>query len=66
MIVLSIEEYCHNCPNFSVEQNTDIMRCGFDTVAMRHTITCKSKGTCTALVAYLKEEKKNEKNNDRN
>lgn len=62
MITLEIEAYCHNCPNFTVEHNQDIMQCGFDTVCIRHTITCKNKDTCKALLAYLKEEQKNERN----
>lgn len=62
MIILEIKEYCHHCPNFTVEHKKDIVQCGFDTVEIGHKLTCTNKGTCEALLAYLKEEKKNERN----
>ena len=58
MIILDIEAYCQNCPNFSVEHNKSIMQSLGDPVYALHTLTCKRKDTCKALLAYLKEEQK--------
>lgn len=62
MIILQIEKYCHNCPDFepAVEKNTysnfDIDYCEERRYADT-LITCKYCNRCAGQMAYLKKQK---------
>jgi hypothetical protein len=64
MIVLNVEEYCHNCPDFEAYVERDI--CNFDIVLSasnmkcNHIITCEHEDRCRQIKKYLEEEVKNE------
>ena len=52
MIDLQIEDYCKDCNEFKVEQDTTSLNCiGFcETV---HTLSCEHAEKCKALKKYL-------------
>ena len=65
MIILQIENYCKDCPDFEVVQYTDKTyfneTYGNVCVSAEHILTCKHKHRCKSLMEYLKRtDKKNE------
>lgn len=58
MIILSVHEYCHNCPNFEAE----VMQENYEYSAAfgprckkySHTITCVHEQRCETMMDYLK------------
>ena len=54
MIDLKIEEYCKNCPNFKVEQDTNCCIADTRTVMTTHTLKCENAEICAHLLRYLK------------
>lgn len=50
MISLQIDEYCENCPDFEVKQET--MRIGFCDAS--HLLLCEHAGKCRNLYKHMK------------
>lgn len=50
MISLQVEEYCENCPDFEVKQET--LRIGF--CDSSHLLMCEHADKCRNLNKYLK------------
>lgn len=57
-VKLNVEEYCHECCNFSSETTTISDFDGNKTV----TVACEYSQHCKYLLKYLSEVKKNEHN----
>ena len=58
MIDLKIEEYCKNCPDFEVEQESNSLF-GFDIKETLHTLKCVHAEKCKAIKKYLEGKIKN-------
>lgn len=66
MIRLSIEDYCHNCPEFEVEvERSDMTLHGHNMMTgdpvvetqINRTIRCKHKERCRAIANHISEKK---------
>lgn len=56
MIVLRVEGYCQNCPDF--EADVDVSRCyGMNVNIINTLITCKHCERCASHMRYLEAEK---------
>lgn len=49
-INLDIEDYCHDCPDFEVE---DVVRTRYEDGVDDHIITCKFSERCDAIHNYI-------------
>ena len=66
MIIVSVEEYCHNCPEFETDTMMSCMK-NIDVenqsshILVTTTIECKHKEKCRAIYEYIKNSKGQEK-----
>lgn len=59
MVKLELEEYCKNCPDFSVHQDTSVW--AFGKLTAIHTLTCEHRNKCKAIKEYLVKNQNEEK-----
>lgn len=65
MIHLQIEEYCHECPEFTPLKDTTYRRDpGGRTIAVDNPIYCGNFVKCMNIAKYLKQKLSEEKKND--
>lgn len=63
MIRFSVEDYCHDCPDFEAEVNKTLLRSNSIVISTDTCITCKHKDKCLQIYRYMMatENKKGDK-----
>lgn len=58
MIVLEVQDYCHDCPSFEADvQRPEKMFADYNEVVMSNTIIhCEYRGRCERLKRYLERK----------
>lgn len=60
MIILDVEEYCHECPEFEASVGTNACRNGLnEIIKVNHTIRCSHRHRCAAIKKHIIKENKN-------
>lgn len=60
MIILDVEKYCHECPEFEADVRGETLTDGYGmVVVVDHTIRCKHRDKCRAIKNHLEKENKN-------
>lgn len=59
MIILNVEDYCLECPDFEADINSSVIRRPDDTVyKCTHNIYCKHDDKCKSMMKHLEWEAK--------
>lgn len=59
MIILDVEKYCHECPEFEADVCSSPIYNNDTHIETRHTIYCKHCNRCRAIKRHLEKENKN-------